>query len=363
MHDGLRRLDYFLGATFSGRQCDDLFGVDTAKELGTKGVLRSLGPAVRLAGCRCDQQLTDCTFRIGQKIDGGYEGLCNKAGEPFLVPDSDVWRYRFDPMQWAGHVRSANDLDGPEPIVRGGCLVIGDGMSHGRRYRLVVVSASSDPSLATRAFQSTDPSIYTIGCYLGNRSRLPELSTVVHCEDLFKSELFRLDDSAIDYALTRAGGAAVVAGTHPYRVYAHDAPKGRPLSESEYADLTSASKRMQHTVLVDLISMRAYFRGRLRDRVLDSDGKATTRKLGSVALQIVAEYLMKPDKALNAADLIGRKSSEYNPKSANNQRNAAVRSLGLKAYFEAVRGNDGPGTGGSIFVPRSLRYCVITSGA
>lgn len=354
---GLACLDRRFSALYAGDRIDALFPEGVGRRLIRQGVLAHAGQAVTLPYCVCDLRRSECVVRVDVN-DGRCWGYCNEYGRPIELSLAQIQRYRFDGEKWAAWLRRKNSLGGTGPVRGAGAMFVGSGTVGGREFGLVVV--------APGCHRAADV-VFPEGVRLSGRP-LVALLLGEPAEDLpvdasvpagaLGPDLGTIDGDALEQALAGTSPAGVPVEAR-YMLYSHERKSGRPIDEAEYERLHQPEVRKTYDVFIDLPRSRVWRKGRACVTVLDGAGKATTKKLGRVAIALLADYVRRPGIPMVADDTPTYRELLTGARSAAERLAAVRRSVHLKTSIVSGEPAKTPGKTMYSFEPNGMTWCVV----
>ena len=352
-------LDASFRATFTGTDLERMFSTEALSFAIGRGVLVDAGLADSLRECACELHEASCNAPVEQDDEGRYQARCLLWGSPIAIPKERLQRYRFEWRAWARELRRANKLDGPEPTLGQGCLLVGTGSASGSRYELVIAAPGRRQSGALQlprqaGIQGTPVIVVATGS--GPLGKFEHVA--LDATDVLEPDLITLRMEPLEDAL--AGSTIVIADARlTHRAFTQADSKGRLVNEADAGTLLRRALRDKFDVVIDLVQNKAWHRGRPTIMELDARGTSTGKRLGAVSLQLLADYLKHPDRTMAAHETATYRQRSVEPRTASTRLAAVCRSLACRDLVRHVAQGDAPGEGRYRLEPGDATYLVI----
>lgn len=354
---GLASLDRRFTAVYPGDQIERLSPAGSARALIRLGILADAGLATTIPHCVCELKRPDCIVHV-DRAGGAYRGYCNEWGAPLEVTIDQIQRYRFDWLAWATWLRRKNALDGPGPALGAGALFVGSGTVGGREYGLLVVAPGcrhAEDVIVPEPARKTGRAL--VALLLGEPVEdLPVDATIPAVA--LGADLGTIDGAVIEHALD-AVPQTITPGMAKCMLYSHESPRGHPIDEKEYARLHRPDVRQGFDVFIDLLRIRVWRRGRACTAVLGSDGRATGKKLGDVAISLLADYVRRPGIPMVAGETPTYRGDATDMRSAAVMLSTVRRSVQGSRFIRTGARSKEPGGTTYVFESGGMSWCVL----
>jgi hypothetical protein len=162
----------------------------------------------------------------------------------------------------------------------------------------------------------------------------------------------------IEHALD-AVPQTITPGMAKCMLYSHESPRGHPIDEKEYARLHRPDVRQGFDVFIDLLRIRVWRRGRACTAVLGSDGRATGKKLGDVAISLLADYVRRPGIPMVAGETPTYRGDATDMRSAAVMLSTVRRSVQGSRFIRTGARSKEPGGTTYVFESGGMSWCVL----
>jgi hypothetical protein len=293
---GLRQLSSRFEAAFRGSKLAALFAAADLPELMSEGVLQDLGPRASLRDCLCERRRPFCDLIVQRIADecADLMAICPEDGRIHYPPAHVFREFRFDWRTWARLLRERNRLGGDDPVIGMNSLFLGVAVVEDIRVEIILLGptclGSWDFVLPARR---VDPKRICLFIALGD-SCPADVDHVLPASQVICGDLLSLNLDAVRDVLRRARIPAL-EGEVSYLCHDQDHPSGRVIDSDELRERTARKAMKACDVFVDLTSGTIRTRGKLRELLLDEEGKSTGHGLGRVPACLLASYLRSPN--------------------------------------------------------------------
>lgn len=353
---GLANLDAQFEAVFAGDRVRALFG-DATSELIRCGALADGGMSTTIPHCICELRRPDCVVRL-DAVDGRHLGFCNEYGRPIAIEPDQVRRYLFDWKAWAAALRKKNHLNGAGPALGKGCLFVGAGTVADRPFRLAIVAPDHrrrGGTLLPPEAQENSAPIVTLVLGAG---RMGEHGGVIADVDVIEDDAVTLRDDRLEELLLDAP-LVITEADLTHQVYSHEHPRGQPITEAECDRLRRKEVREGYDLFIDLTLNKVWRKARACATELDSAGRSTGRTLGQTSINLLADYVRRPGRAMVPGNAPTYRDANTTARSASVRLAAVRRSVRGARFLSSVTTGADPGTGTYAFEPGDMTYCVV----